>query len=250
MKIKDYYVFLLTLSSLWLCGFADMSEGNRLFLSSDYKGAIQKYREIADRGVEDANLFFNLGTSYLYSGEYGNAIYWYYRTMLLNGISEDIKRNIRLAVEGLEEEGIVYSGADSILFDYIVKYYHPALSVVFIILINLLFFILILKRFLLIKRGMKALISVLSLLVIILTLFVGLRFTFVHLQTRGIIIVKTADIKEGPSEVYKTLSQINEGMMVRVKERYQDFLLIEVPDSKRKGWVLSEQVGILRTDKL
>lgn len=249
MIARSKYLLLIVFC-VWLCSFVDMSEPNRLFLSSDYKGAIQKYRDIVDRGIEDPDLFFNLGTSYLYAGEYGNAIYWYYKTMLLRGINEDIDKNFRLAVKGLEEKGIVYSGGDSIFYDIVVKYYHPAISIIFVILINLLFFILILKRFLLIKRDVKVFIFVLSILVFLFALFIGTRVIFVHIQERGIIISGPLDIKEGPSDVYKTLSQINEGTMVRIREKYGDFLLIELPDSRIKGWVLSEQVGILKTDRL
>lgn len=243
-------IFILMLFVLISYGFADISDANKSFLSSDYKGAIEKYLSIVKQNIEDQDLYYNLATAYLYSGEYGEAVYWYYNSMLLNGTSQDIERNLKVAVESLAEEGIVVQGSDSLIYEILLKYYSPYVTIVFIILLNLLFFILILRRFLKIKRGIRGLIISLVILVVVSGLISGLRIVYMHLQERGIVLERSIDLKEGPSESYKTLSQISEGMMVRVKDQYDQFLLIEVPGRNLRGWVLATKIGILKANRL
>lgn len=235
---------------LLLSGYIDISEANKLFLSSDYKGAIAKYNEVVKTAVDDPDLFFNLGTAYLYSGEYGKAIYWYYRTMLLTGTSEDIEKNLKIAYKGLEEEGIVFGGSDSILFDLLSRYYHPIITIILIILVNILFFILILRRFLPIRGNVKIFINILVIFVILLSTFVSLRIYLFYFQTRGIVIEKSIEVKEGPSDAYKTLNKIDEGSIVRILEKYDNYLRIKSADGKVKGWVILDNIGLLRMGRL
>ena len=243
-------ILILAVLTLWSYGFVDISDANKSFLSSDYRGAIDKYRAIIEQNVEDADLYYNLATAYLYAGEYGNAIFWYYRSMMLNGTSQDIERNMKIAVQSLAEEGIVAQGSDSIIFEILLKYYNPYIGLAFILLLNLLFFILILKRFLKIKRDIRGLIMTLTIIVVILGIVAGLRVVYMHLQERGIVLERSVDVKEGPSEAYKTLSQLNEGMMVRVRERYDQFLFVEIIGRNIKGWVPSSKIGTLKVSRL
>lgn len=247
---KRFYYFIFVIICFFLSGYSDISEGNRLFLSSDYKGAVEKYREVSEKGVEDPDLFYNLATAYLYSGEYGKAIFWYYRAMILKGGSEDIDKNIKLAFKELEEQGIISRTNESFLYEFVIRYYNPIFAIIFIVLLDLLFFILILKKFSLIKRDMRIFIILLSLIIALLAVLISVRIYMLNLQTRGIVISKSVDIKEGPSDAYKTISRINEGTMVKINERYQEFMLIEIPGGKTKGWILARDVGLLKAGKL
>lgn len=238
------------LSCLWSMGFSDISEANRAFLLSDYRGAVERYRTVVEKGEEDADLFYNLATAYLYMGEYGNAILWYRRAELLTGRSEDIERNIRFAVEGLEEQGTVVADDDSLIYNLVRRYYNPYISLVYIVLINLLFFILILRRFSFIRRDVKPVVNILIILNLLLTLYLGLRIYYIHIQERGVIIVKSSDVKEGPSDAYRTISQIGEGTTVRIRERYGDFLLIELQGKNLRGWIPVLSAGLLKVSRL
>ncbi len=250
MSKRFYYFILLIIICFYLSGFSDISEGNRLFLSSDYKGAVEKYKEVSGKGVEDPDLYYNLATAYLYSGEYGKAIFWYYRAMMLKGSSEDIDKNIKLAFKELEEQGSIVRTNESFLYEFVIRYYNPIFSVIFVVLLNLLFLILILRKFSLIKRDMRFFIIVFSLIIVMLAALISMRIYMLNIQTRGIVLTKSVDIKEGPSDAYKTISQINEGTMVKINEKYQEFMLIEIPGGKTKGWILARDVGLLKAGKL
>lgn len=235
---------------LWSMGFSDIREANRAFLSSDYRGAAELYRTAVENGEEDADLFYNLATAYLYMGEYGNAILWYRRSELLTGWSDDIERNIRFAVEGLEEQGAVIADDDSLIYNFVRRYYSPYIPLMYIVLINLLFFILILKRFSLIRRDMKPVVNILIILNLLFTLYLGVRIYYIHIQERGVIVVKSLDVKEGPSDAYRTISQIGEGTTVRIRERYGDFLFIELEGKKLRGWIPALSAGVLKVSRL
>ncbi len=248
--MNRFIILILILFCFWSMGFVDISEANKAILSSDYRGAIEKYRSIVEKGVEDKDLYYNLATSYLYMGEYGSAIFWYKKSELLSGSSDDISRNMRFAIQGLEEQGIVIPSDDSLIYKFILKIYSPYLTIIYIVLVNLLFIILILKRFSLIKRDMKVFTNILILLVFLFSVYSGLRIFYVHVQKRGVIIVKSVEVKEGPSDAYKTVSQLSEGMRIRVKEKYGEFLLIEIPQKNLRGWIPENSAGILKVSKI
>jgi len=248
--VNKVLFFIILVSILFLSAYTDISDGNKLFLSSDYKGAASKYSEIAEKGVEDPVLFYNLATSYLYAGEYGKAVYWYYRTMIIEGALDDTLKNLKMAYRGLEEQGVANSGPDSLIYDFIIRFHHPLIPLIFVILVNILFFILILGKFLPIKTGVKSLLVVLSVIVAVLAVFISARIYFFHFQTRGIVISKSVEVKEGPSDAYKTIFKVDEGSMVNITDRYQDFYQIERSGVKVRGWVSSRDIGILKAGKL
>lgn len=248
--VNKIFIFITLFCTLVFYGYADMSGANNLFLSSDYKGAINKYLELISKGEEDADLFFNLATSYLYNGEYGNAIYWYYRTMILEGKRVDTERNLKAAIRGLEEQGIASGVPDSILYEFLIKYYHPSITIVFIVLVNVVFFILILKRVMNIKGGVNAFLIIASILTLVLGIYVGARLYFVNIQERGVVISKGADLKEGPADVYRTVTKVDEGSFVRIRESYGEFLLVELINRNVKGWVNKKDIGILQAGRL
>ena len=75
---------------LFLDGINDYNTGK-------YKDAVKKLSHIAEKGVVNGKLYYNLGNAYLKSGDVGRAILWYERALKLMPHDPDLRFNINYA---------------------------------------------------------------------------------------------------------------------------------------------------------
>ncbi len=76
---------------------------NNLYREEQYDAAIQEYEKLISAGVRSANVFYNLGNSYLRMGSRGKAILYYERAFRMRPRDADIGSNLdfaRTLVEG------------------------------------------------------------------------------------------------------------------------------------------------------
>ncbi len=84
-------------------------EGNRLYGEGDYEGAIEAYSELVDRGVEETDLYYNLGNAFFKNGELGKAVLFYERALRLSPRAEDAKDNLALVESMLRDRQFIRS---------------------------------------------------------------------------------------------------------------------------------------------
>ncbi|NIM19234.1 MAG: tetratricopeptide repeat protein [Candidatus Latescibacteria bacterium] len=75
-------------------------KGNELYGNGDYEGAMEVFQSLIDRGVEDKDLYYNLGNAYYKNGEMGRAVLNYERALRLSPRDRDTRENLAL-VESL-----------------------------------------------------------------------------------------------------------------------------------------------------
>ncbi len=100
---------LLFLSIVMLRGLVanpqeDLQLANAAYQSGDFSKAIGAYVALVDAGWQSADLYYNLGTSYLQEQELGRAILYLERALLQAPGEEDIQHNLRLAQEQLKDD--------------------------------------------------------------------------------------------------------------------------------------------------
>lgn len=78
-------------------------EGNRLYQEGDFAGAIAGYGAVLDGGFESAELYYNLGNAHFRLGEIGEAVLNYERAARLDPASDDIRANLALINQGLQD---------------------------------------------------------------------------------------------------------------------------------------------------
>jgi len=76
---------------------AFFTEGNRLYQSEDYAGAIEVYERILEEGYESGVVYYNLGNAYFKLGRLGPAILHYERARRLMPRDGDVRANLDLA---------------------------------------------------------------------------------------------------------------------------------------------------------
>lgn len=64
----------------------------------DYLVAAETYRELADMGVRNGPLFYNMGTALLHAGQYENAVDALLRAERYLGGQSDVARNLKIAM--------------------------------------------------------------------------------------------------------------------------------------------------------
>jgi len=72
-------------------------EGNQLYLSGDFSGALDRYQQIVDQGYGSAPLYYNLGNTYFKLGNVGRSVLYYERALRLNPGHADVRANLEMA---------------------------------------------------------------------------------------------------------------------------------------------------------
>ena len=75
-----------------------LGAANQLYESGHYAEAAQMYQQLADRGVEDSTLFYNLGNAQYQQGNVVQAIINYQHAAQLAPRDADIQANLELAL--------------------------------------------------------------------------------------------------------------------------------------------------------
>jgi tetratricopeptide (TPR) repeat protein len=96
-----------TILTVTLCswGFAEgqsaaaglFNEGNAHYRHGEYAAAREKYEQVADTGIRNASLFYNLGNACFKIERLGEAILWYERARRLEPRDPDIWANLQFA---------------------------------------------------------------------------------------------------------------------------------------------------------
>ncbi|TDI24934.1 MAG: tetratricopeptide repeat protein [Acidobacteria bacterium] len=76
---------------------AFFDEGNQRYQEGDFDGALERYAQILDAGLESGELYYNLGNTYFKLGELGPAILYYERARRLMPGDGDLLANLDLA---------------------------------------------------------------------------------------------------------------------------------------------------------
>lgn len=72
-------------------------EANKSYEKGDYSGAVELYSELERLGIENADLYYNIGNAYYKIGKIGRAILYYERARRINPRNKDINENLALA---------------------------------------------------------------------------------------------------------------------------------------------------------
>ena len=98
--------FLTLIAAVWLglltAGVsagqgAFFDEGNQRYREGDFDGALERYAQILDDGLESGELYYNIGNTYFKLGKLGPAVLYYERARRLMPGDGDLLANLELA---------------------------------------------------------------------------------------------------------------------------------------------------------
>lgn len=217
---------------------SDFRSANELALEGDLDGAIQLYRTLIDRGIDEADLYYNLGNAQAQAGQPIDAILSYERALRRAPGHEDAVENLRFLRKKLHGEEEAQATAAVDVIEPLVAPLSPELFGWMACAGNLLLFG---GWFLRRRTGSKGLRRMLGIGLVagLLALLLGLAVVGGHWMVardpRAVVVEKT-ELKEGPHAKFKSKGAALHGGRVRVLDEAEGFLEILQQDGI-SGWV-------------
>lgn len=229
---------------------AGIEAGTKAYNESDFERAIDEWRTCVDNGIEDADLYYNLGNAYFRNGKLGFSIFYYKKALRLRANDDDIQHNLKFAqamtrdkVED-EEENPILSG----LFKA-----HHALSLkaqlfTLLAIFWLIAFIGIAGRIVIGERAKNictGAIFVLTAIFCVIGSSAAYKIFVLEKEICGVVTATDADVTSAPSDKSQTLNTLSEGTTFEVISEQGNFAEIRLGE-KIKGFVKLSEVGIIK----
>lgn len=251
-------IFLLMLLVLASAGSAragvlegTMAQGNALYETRDYTGAVTEYEKVLRYGVRNSAVHYNLGNAWFKLHRYGPAILNYERALRLDPGDADATGNLAYArsliIDRVEED-------QENIYLQLLKQFRDGLSpdqAAFIFLTAwLVFFGAIFLRIIGNGSGRKSArgrvifyTALLALLVMTAAgLQYGLHWHHITSTDRAIVMTEKVDVTSAPGADSKLVTLVHEGLEVRIVEAREGWLRITIPGVGLGGWVSADQV--------
>ncbi len=229
--------------SLWRSGVEAYTAG-------DYASALKDFEDVRETGLMSKELYYNLGNSYLRSGEIAQAILWYERACRLDPSDADIRYNLEYA-RALTQDRI--DEVPEMFFQQWrrgVCYLLPSNAWAVIGLVSLALMVACVLLFLLGSTAGRRKLG----------FFLGIAFLVVALlgwdfaqwqrsealrQDMAIVMKPVSSVKSSPSaDGAKDLFILHEGTRVRILDNVGGFSNIELADG-RQGWIPASEIEVI-----
>jgi tetratricopeptide (TPR) repeat protein len=218
-------------------------DGIRYYQNGAYEQAVVEFKKITDAGIQNGQLYYNLGNAYLRCNQLGHAILWYERALELIPEDPDLKFNYAYALSRTKDER-ADRGPSLIRILFFWKFLlNPALLRRIAIAMNFLFWSAVLVRFI---RRKKVLKTPIYLLLFISLLFTGTAAYNYYENTyvrEGVILPEQVSVRSGLTEGATELFVLHAGTKIRVEKEKNGFVRIFFSEGKI-GWIKKEYIGI------
>jgi tetratricopeptide (TPR) repeat protein len=214
----------------------DFAEANELALKGEAKSAIALYEAVLSSGVENADLYLNLGNVYAESGREVDAIIAYERGLRLAPGDGDLRANLTFLRARAEKKNTEANAEGTVVLADAIDPFVSLLPV------NAFAFAAIGASFLLFGALLfkKRSFAIMGAVGLALSLTVVGGHLVLARDPRG-VINQSAELKEGPHERFKASGRVPAGARVRVIEEEPGFVKILRQDGT-SGWVSAKSV--------
>ncbi|MDM8516948.1 tetratricopeptide repeat protein [Desulfobacterales bacterium HSG16] len=251
-RIAVLCVFICTLLALLIPSIGYSSEDARNFLdgireyrSGNYESAIKAFSKIAESGVQNGKLYYNLANAHLKNDDIGQAMLWYERALKLIPHDPDLKFNHKHALSLVKDE------RDEKNF--------PILKVVFFwkhmlskktvkwiaIVLNLSFWVILAFRT--IRKKRRIFRSSLYFVLIPLLIFTSTAFYNYYENAflkEAIILYKKVSVRSALSDGSTELFVLHSGTKVKIEKEKGDYFRIFFSEGKI-GWLKKSDLGVI-----
>jgi tetratricopeptide (TPR) repeat protein len=201
-------------------------DGNEAYRTGDWPAAITAFESLVADGVENGNLFYNLGNAYLKNDDLGHALLWYERALKHIPHDPDLRFNYDYALTLTQDErGDKESPLLHILLNAVLWF---ALSV------------LVLRK----KRLLRPSVLLVATATVVFSATAAVNFVETTQIRQAVIIPEKIAVRSGFSESAAQLFVLHAGTKVRVEREADGYLLIRYTEDKI-GWVKKTEAGII-----
>jgi len=238
-------IVVLTLTIL----AADGDEVHEIFVrgvaayrSGDFDRSVKAFETLAEKGIQNGKLFYDLGNAYLKQERLGHAILWYERALRLMPDDPDLNFNYDYALSlTRDERGASESPILRIIFFW--KYIFTQkqlqwLSIVF----NAVFWTILILRQVLKHDRLKTLSYGMFLLAAVSALTVAYNAYEATYVKAGVILAAEAPVRSGLTDQATELFLLHAGARVRIEREKGAYYRIRYSEGKI-GWIEKSEVG-------
>ena len=244
-------ILLLVLLILCSVRITEASETARTFLDGikNYKEdrfaeAAAAFSRVADEGIKNGKLFYNLGNTYLKKGDIGNAILWYERSLKLLPHDPDLKFNYEYAQSlTRDEKGDKELPLVRILFFW--KYLLSQAQIQWAaIIFNLIFWALMTVRFIRKQNRFRTLGQLILSLGLIFTLTAVYNDYESDFIREAVILPTRVSIRSGLTDDATELFVLHAGAKVKIDKEKDEYIRIAFSEGKI-GWIKKSDAGVI-----
>lgn len=245
------YIFWIVLMILCSEQITESGEIARTFLDGikDYKEArfaeaVVAFTKIADEGIKNGKLFYDLGNAHFKKGDIGNAILWYERALKLLPHDPDLKFNYE-TVQSLTKDEKGDKDVPLVRIMFFWKYLLSQAQVQWAaIVFNLIFWCFTMVRIIRSRNSFQTLGHVVLILGLIFTLTAIYNTYEDRFTKEAIILPSQISIRSGLTDDATELFVLHAGTKVKIDKEKDDFIRITFSEGKI-GWIKKSEVGLI-----
>jgi len=250
MKTAHRIIVLIFVLFCWSAS-ASASEQARQFIAgleaykaADYQKAIDAFEALADSGVANGQLYYNLGNAYLKSNRLGPALLWYERALRLIPDDPDLQFNLNYA-RSLTRDAVDENGTPLVRIFFFWKYQlSPRTIVLLAIAFSFIFWGLLAARLITARRRLARAALLAALPALIFTFTAAFNFYEGRHIRQGIVLPQEIAIRSGLDQSSTQLFLLHAGAKVTVVKTHKAHYQIRFGADKT-GWVAQETVGLI-----
>jgi tetratricopeptide (TPR) repeat protein len=250
------FLFLFTIAGFLLIQSADASvenadiynNANDLYTKKEYHKALELYQELANRGIQNPSLYYNLANAHFKIGNIGYAVLNFERALLLKPFDRDIRSNLEHVKAQLEDKiRPLYDEGIFRLLRTLFSFLRLKITV-YLEIILFTSLIVLLLSFLFLphsRRRLKNPLIVVGVLYMVILIGMISQYSYERRYPKGIILQKVLDVKSSPLAESETLFILHEGAKFKLIEQRGEWIRFSTQDG-RQGWILQEGVELIQ----
>lgn len=226
---------------------------NEAYFRGDFKAAAAGYGRLVEAGVEDPDVYFNLGLAHARMDELGEAILYLERAARVrpgDAATAAALDNARatLGKRRAEAKGEAMIEAKPPLAEALVRSFEEDTLAVLVLVLDALLFLLLLAHARL-RSDSQRTAAALGAAACGLLLMISATGLFLKRggQSEGkpaVVLREGAELREGPDRHARTRAQAHEGVSARVLARDGGFVRVVLPGGA-EGWMQQRDVGLI-----
>jgi len=206
---------MLCISLLMLFSQTSPSTTEEYYKNGEYAKALEEYNECLDRGIQNAELYLNIGNCYYRMGDFGKSLLYYRRGWFLDPSNENILNNISLFKRNESNPNPFISFFSRIIDRISLRVFSYLLVLSFSLLV-IIIAIRLIQTIKLINFPVNPLLILVGLFFIFS--LIGFSIWYGRVKSRWVVTTATTMAYSGPDEEFKELMRVDkaeEGSLVR-----------------------------------
>ncbi|MFC1811615.1 tetratricopeptide repeat protein [Thermodesulfobacteriota bacterium] len=219
-------------------------DGIKYYKAEEYAKAASAFSGVADAGIKNGKLFYNLGNAYLKNGRLGHAVLWYERALRLIPDDPDLKFNHEYALSLIKDEA---DDGNLPIFRVLFFWKHLMSSTTIQwtgIMLNLLAVLMLTVQVVRKKKKVKTTAYLLLILAGIFILTAFYNFYETAYIKKAVILPEQVSVRSGLTENSTELFVLHTGTKVKIEKENKAFFRIFFSDGKI-GWIKKSDAGVI-----